>query len=116
MDQCFRTFLCQRSPFILFLGVGVFVVLPIWKSFVSSSIIKESILGYAPETQEASGASVSAQKFFSGSKGSTSLGGKASLQPKRTPVSNEEIEAILVCKTLLFLEEFPALFFSNELC
>ncbi|KAF3448707.1 hypothetical protein FNV43_RR09420 [Rhamnella rubrinervis] len=51
--------------------------------------------GYAAETQEASGASVSAHTFFSGSKGSTTLGGKASLQPKRTPVSNEEIEAIL---------------------
>ncbi|KAH7513740.1 hypothetical protein FEM48_Zijuj11G0013400 [Ziziphus jujuba var. spinosa] len=42
--------------------------------------------------------------FFSGSKGSTTLGGKASLQPKRTPVSNVEIEAILthdVCISVL---------------
>ncbi|XP_015896082.1 uncharacterized protein LOC107429842 [Ziziphus jujuba] len=37
-----------------------------------------------------------AKTFFSGSEGSTTLGGKASLQPKRTPVSNEEIEAILL--------------------
>ncbi len=34
---------------------------------------------------------------FSKSNVSTSMGGKASLQPKRTPVSEEEIEAILVC-------------------
>ncbi|CAL9030398.1 unnamed protein product [Prunus brigantina] len=36
--------------------------------------------------------------FFSGSKASTTttLGGKASLQPERTPVSKEEIEAILL--------------------
>jgi hypothetical protein len=37
--------------------------------------------------------------FFSGSNASTTLGGKASLQPKRTSVTNEEIEAVLVCKT-----------------
>ena len=36
--------------------------------------------------------------FFSSLKGSTTLGGKASLQPKRTPVTNEEIEAVLVCR------------------
>lgn len=36
------------------------------------------------------------QTFFSGLKASTTLGGKASLQPKRTLVSNEEIEAILL--------------------
>ncbi|XP_021282465.1 uncharacterized protein LOC110415211 [Herrania umbratica] len=34
--------------------------------------------------------------FFSSSKAPTTVGGKASLQPKRTPVSNEEIEAILL--------------------
>ncbi|KAL5541300.1 hypothetical protein UlMin_002482 [Ulmus minor] len=34
--------------------------------------------------------------FFASSKASTTLGGKASLQPKRTPVSKEEIEAILL--------------------
>ncbi|KAL5999003.1 hypothetical protein ACLOJK_009952 [Asimina triloba] len=28
----------------------------------------------------------------------TAVGGKASLQPKRTPVSDREIEAILVCR------------------
>lgn len=31
----------------------------------------------------------------------TTIGGKASLQPKRTPVSNEEMEAILVRYLLL---------------
>ncbi|XP_040987796.1 uncharacterized protein LOC121235517 [Juglans microcarpa x Juglans regia] len=36
------------------------------------------------------------QTFFFGSKVSTTVGGKASLQPKRTPVSNEEIETILL--------------------
>lgn len=40
--------------------------------------------------------------FFSSSKVPATVGGKASLQPKRTPVSNEEIEAILVCKPVLF--------------
>ncbi|KAB2000882.1 hypothetical protein ERO13_D12G237933v2 [Gossypium hirsutum] len=34
--------------------------------------------------------------FFSSSKAPATVGGKASLQPKRTPVSNEEIEAILL--------------------
>ncbi|MED6205940.1 hypothetical protein PIB30_022387 [Stylosanthes scabra] len=34
--------------------------------------------------------------FFSGSKASVPAGGKASLQPKRTPVSKEEIEAVLL--------------------
>ncbi|OMO79755.1 hypothetical protein CCACVL1_13440 [Corchorus capsularis] len=34
--------------------------------------------------------------FFSSSKVPATVGGKASLQPKRTPVSNEEIEAILL--------------------
>ncbi|KAL6177415.1 hypothetical protein ACLB2K_048941 [Fragaria x ananassa] len=38
----------------------------------------------------------SVQAFFSGSKASTTLGGKASEQPPRTPVSKEEIEAILL--------------------
>ncbi|GMN31569.1 hypothetical protein TIFTF001_003319 [Ficus carica] len=46
------------------------------------------------------------QTFFLGLKASTTLGGKASLQPKRTLVSNEEIEAILVCKTFLKICEF----------
>ncbi|KAK9926978.1 hypothetical protein M0R45_024184 [Rubus argutus] len=35
------------------------------------------------------------QTLFSGSKASKTLGGKASEQPPRTPVSKEEIEAIL---------------------
>ncbi|KAL3844477.1 hypothetical protein ACJIZ3_001880 [Penstemon smallii] len=39
-----------------------------------------------------------AQNFFSKTQSSTSLGGKASDQPKRTPVSQEEIDAILVSK------------------
>ncbi|XWS38230.1 hypothetical protein CRYUN_Cryun19dG0113000 [Craigia yunnanensis] len=34
--------------------------------------------------------------FFSSSKAAATVGGKASLQPKRAPVSNEEIEAILL--------------------
>ncbi|PKI45321.1 uncharacterized protein LOC116206060 [Punica granatum] len=36
------------------------------------------------------------QGFFMKSTASTSLGGKASLQPKRMAVSQEEIEAILL--------------------
>ncbi|XP_030470196.1 uncharacterized protein LOC115688511 [Syzygium oleosum] len=36
------------------------------------------------------------QTFFANSKVSTSTGGKASLQPKRTAVSQEEIDAILL--------------------
>ncbi|KAK7307900.1 hypothetical protein VNO77_41362 [Canavalia gladiata] len=48
--------------------------------------------GSAPETS-ATNANL---PFFSSSKASTSVGGKASLQPKRTPVSNEEIEAVLL--------------------
>ncbi|GLT90766.1 hypothetical protein SLE2022_086840 [Rubroshorea leprosula] len=34
--------------------------------------------------------------FLLSSKAPASVGGKASLQPKRTPVSNEEIEAVLL--------------------
>lgn len=43
-------------------------------------------------------ASDASHTFFSGSKASTTttLGGKASLQPERTPLSKEEIEAILL--------------------
>ncbi|PON69019.1 hypothetical protein TorRG33x02_260600 [Trema orientale] len=52
--------------------------------------------GSAPETQAPAKAGNAAHTFFSSSKASTTLGGKASLQPKRTPVSNEEIEAILL--------------------
>ncbi|RDX98051.1 hypothetical protein CR513_19087, partial [Mucuna pruriens] len=54
--------------------------------------------GSAPGIQALSSTTGANIPFFSGSKASTSLGGKASLQPKRTPVSNDEIEAILVCK------------------
>ncbi|XP_062074569.1 uncharacterized protein LOC133778604 [Humulus lupulus] len=50
--------------------------------------------GSASETQAP--AKTAALTFFSSSKASTSLGGKASLQPKRTPVTNEEIEAVLL--------------------
>ncbi|CAF2131032.1 BnaA03g46330D [Brassica napus] len=36
--------------------------------------------------------------FFSNLNTPKTIGGKASLQPKRTPVSNQEMEAILVSK------------------
>ncbi|XP_057450074.1 uncharacterized protein LOC130741247 [Lotus japonicus] len=52
--------------------------------------------GSAPDKQPSSSATDANLSFFSSSKASTSLGGKASLQPKRTPVSKEEIEAILL--------------------
>ncbi|MED6183175.1 hypothetical protein PIB30_035595 [Stylosanthes scabra] len=46
--------------------------------------------------------------FFSGSKASVPAGGKASLQPKRTPVSKEEIEAVLLggCFMLCVILEY----------
>ncbi|XP_050228848.1 uncharacterized protein LOC126678032 [Mercurialis annua] len=50
------------------------------------------------ETSSATGGNVDLQ-FLLSSKASTTattVGGKASLQPKRTPVSNEEIESILL--------------------
>ncbi|KAK6251441.1 hypothetical protein QUC31_009066 [Theobroma cacao] len=50
--------------------------------------------------------------FFSSSKAPTTVGGKASLQPKRTPVSNEEIEAILVCNNPPFQAVVWNLMFS----
>nr|AFK41465.1 unknown [Lotus japonicus] len=52
--------------------------------------------GSASEAPALSSASDASSTFFSSSKASTTLGGKASLQPKRTPVSNEEIEAVLL--------------------
>ncbi|KAJ6326613.1 hypothetical protein OIU78_013662 [Salix suchowensis] len=55
---------------------------------------KSSGNGLQPEEALSSGSAY--QAFFSSLKASTSAGGKASLQPKRTPVSNEEIEAILL--------------------
>ncbi|KAK9094124.1 hypothetical protein Scep_025593 [Stephania cephalantha] len=51
--------------------------------------------GSASQPQSAA-ASTSSKTFFSGSTSNASVGGKASLQPKRTPVSNDEIEAILL--------------------
>ncbi|GAU12479.1 hypothetical protein TSUD_230120, partial [Trifolium subterraneum] len=51
--------------------------------------------GSASQTQSLSSATETNLPFFSSSNTSTSLGGKASLQPKRTPVTNEEIEAVL---------------------
>ncbi|CAK7335723.1 unnamed protein product [Dovyalis caffra] len=51
--------------------------------------------GNGSQPQEALRAGNADQDFFSSMKVSTSVGGKASLQPKRTPISNEEIEAIL---------------------
>uniref|UniRef100_A0A2K2B6V4 Uncharacterized protein n=1 Tax=Populus trichocarpa TaxID=3694 RepID=A0A2K2B6V4_POPTR len=55
---------------------------------------KSSGNGSQPEEALTSGSAY--QAFFSSLKASTAVGGKASLQPKRTPVSNEEIEAILI--------------------
>ncbi|KAK9145451.1 hypothetical protein Sjap_005354 [Stephania japonica] len=52
--------------------------------------------GSASQPQSAA-ASTSSKTFFSGSTSNASVGGKASLQPKRAPVSNDEIEAILFC-------------------
>ncbi|KAG2680873.1 hypothetical protein I3843_11G118700 [Carya illinoinensis] len=50
----------------------------------------------ASQTQTTYTPGDSGQTYFFGSKVSTTVGGKASLQPKRTPVSNEEIETILL--------------------
>jgi len=55
------------------------------------------LLGNGSQPEEALTSGSAYQAFFSSLKASTAVGGKASLQPKRTPVSNEEIEAILVC-------------------
>ncbi|KAJ9148070.1 hypothetical protein P3X46_030165 [Hevea brasiliensis] len=52
--------------------------------------------GSASHSQEASTTGNADLTFFSSSKTSTTVGGKASLQPKRTPLSNDEIEAILL--------------------
>ena len=46
-------------------------------------------------------------------KASKTIGGKASLQPKRTPMSNEEIEAILVTYSYLVI---ALVFSSNAMC
>jgi hypothetical protein len=58
---------------------------------------KKFIAGSASQTQSLSSATETNLPFFSSSNTSTSLGGKASLQPKRTHVTNDEIEAVLVC-------------------
>ncbi|XP_012086715.1 uncharacterized protein LOC105645667 [Jatropha curcas] len=48
-------------------------------------------------SQEASTTANADETFFSRIKASSmTVGGKASLQPKRTPLSNEEIDAILL--------------------
>nr|ACU15714.1 unknown [Glycine max] len=52
--------------------------------------------GSAPEIQASSSTTDASLAFFKSSNASSSVGGKASLQPKRTPVSKEEIEAILL--------------------
>ncbi|KAK7406050.1 hypothetical protein VNO78_07666 [Psophocarpus tetragonolobus] len=52
--------------------------------------------GSSTETQAFSSTTDANLAFFSSSQASNSLGGKASLQPRRTPVSKEEIEAILL--------------------
>ncbi|KAH7513738.1 hypothetical protein FEM48_Zijuj11G0013200 [Ziziphus jujuba var. spinosa] len=65
------------------------------------NVNKDMFGGSASEPQ-----SNAAKTFFSGSEGSTTLGGKASLQPKRTPVSNEEIEAILVHRKWLTIARY----------
>ncbi|KAG2410865.1 uncharacterized protein HKW66_Vig0015300 [Vigna angularis] len=62
---------------------------------VFPSASHQRFLGSASETQAASSASDANLSFFSSSNASAAVGGKASLQPKRTPVSKEEIEAVL---------------------
>ncbi|KAF5734327.1 hypothetical protein HS088_TW16G00776 [Tripterygium wilfordii] len=57
---------------------------------------RSNLSGSATKNEEAYAAGNPDLTFFSNSKVSKSVGGKASLQPKRTPVSNEEIEAILL--------------------
>lgn len=56
------------------------------------------VAGSASETQATASASDANLPFFASSKAPSTVGGKASDQPKRTPVSNDEIEAILVGK------------------
>ncbi|XP_021894847.1 uncharacterized protein LOC110812387 [Carica papaya] len=52
--------------------------------------------GSSSQSQETSTAGDANLSFFSNSQAPGTVGGKASLQPKRTPVSNEEIESILL--------------------
>ncbi|KAM1025192.1 hypothetical protein ACFX13_039101 [Malus domestica] len=63
--------------------------------------------GTEPQTQGLAGDS--SHTFFSGSRASTTLGGKASEQPERTPLSKEEIEAIMVCGTCAFAVKISTL-------
>ncbi|TKY60719.1 hypothetical protein E2542_SST17818 [Spatholobus suberectus] len=65
--------------------------------------------GSASETQASSSASDANLSFFSSSKASATVGGKASVQPRRTPVSKEEIEAVLVWKISLLVLGFSHL-------
>ncbi|ESW30573.1 hypothetical protein PHAVU_002G164300 [Phaseolus vulgaris] len=52
--------------------------------------------GSAPETRALSSRNDGSLPPVTSSKASNALGGKASIQPKRTPVSKEEIEAVLL--------------------
>lgn len=65
------------------------------------------LAGTEPQTQGLAGDS--SHTFFSGSKASTTLGGKASEQPERTPLSKEEIEAIMVCGICAFAVKISTL-------
>ncbi|KEH21224.1 hypothetical protein MTR_8g099465 [Medicago truncatula] len=60
--------------------------------------------GSTSEAQALSSKSDGSLSFFSSSNASTTLGGKASLQPKRTPVTNEEIDAVLGRLKALMIE------------
>lgn len=50
----------------------------------------------ASQVQATTTAGAADLTFFFTSKASTTVGGKASLQPKRTPMTNEEMEAIML--------------------
>jgi hypothetical protein len=65
--------------------------------------LRKALADSASQSQTTSTAADAGQTIFFGSKVSTTVGGKASLQPKRTPMSNEEIEAILVRRNLLVM-------------
>ncbi|KAL9412458.1 hypothetical protein AB3S75_045982 [Citrus x aurantiifolia] len=59
---------------------------------------KSSASGSASQTQSASNQNLSSRSSSDvpAAPANTAVGGKASLQPKRTPVSNREIEAIMM--------------------
>jgi hypothetical protein len=65
--------------------------------------LRKLLADSASQPQPTSTAGDAGQTFFFTSRVPTTVGGKASLQPKRTPISNEEIEAILVCINLLVM-------------